>query len=98
LSVGSEGPSIVESMFDLEALAAVNPHADEAALIEQIAWLERKVTVEVAPTLTAAAVTPSSPVVSSMYPSHRAGRTSTCAGSVRELPDDPPVPLPSREG
>jgi hypothetical protein len=28
-------------MFDLEALAAVDPHADEAALIEQIAWLER---------------------------------------------------------
>jgi hypothetical protein len=28
-------------MFDLEALAAVDPHADQAALIEQIAWLER---------------------------------------------------------
>jgi hypothetical protein len=28
-------------MFDLEALAAVDPHADEAALIEQIDWLER---------------------------------------------------------
>jgi hypothetical protein len=28
-------------MFDLEALAAVDPHADEAALIEQIGWLER---------------------------------------------------------
>jgi hypothetical protein len=28
-------------MFDLEALAAVDPHADEAVLIEQIAWLER---------------------------------------------------------
>jgi hypothetical protein len=28
-------------MFDLGALAAVDPHADEAALIEQIAWLER---------------------------------------------------------
>ena len=28
-------------MFDLEALAAVDPHADEAALVEQIAWLER---------------------------------------------------------
>ena len=31
----------IEYMFDLEALAAVDPHADEAALIEQIAWLER---------------------------------------------------------
>jgi hypothetical protein len=28
-------------MFDIKALAAVDPHADEAALIEQIAWLER---------------------------------------------------------
>jgi hypothetical protein len=28
-------------MFDLGPLAAVDPHADEAALIEQIAWLER---------------------------------------------------------
>jgi hypothetical protein len=28
-------------MFDLDELAAVDPHADEAALIEQIAWLER---------------------------------------------------------
>jgi hypothetical protein len=28
-------------MFDLKALAAVDPHADEAALIEQIGWLER---------------------------------------------------------
>jgi len=28
-------------MFDLEVLAAVDPHADEAALIEQIDWLER---------------------------------------------------------
>lgn len=28
-------------MFDLEGLAAVDPYADEAALIEQIAWLER---------------------------------------------------------
>jgi len=28
-------------MFDVEALAAVAPHADEAALIEQIGWLER---------------------------------------------------------
>lgn len=31
----------VEHMFDLDVLAAVDPHADEAALIEQIAWLER---------------------------------------------------------
>jgi hypothetical protein len=37
----SEGRFIIECMFDLEALAAVDPHADEAALIEQIAWLER---------------------------------------------------------
>jgi hypothetical protein len=28
-------------MFDPEALAAVDPHADEAVLIEQITWLER---------------------------------------------------------
>ena len=28
-------------MIDLEALAAVDPHADEAALIGQIGWLER---------------------------------------------------------
>src|ERR1700682_6439286 len=28
-------------MFDLGALAAVDPHADEATYIEQIAWLER---------------------------------------------------------
>ena len=28
-------------MFDIEALSAVDPHADEAALIEQIAWLEQ---------------------------------------------------------
>jgi Domain of unknown function (DUF222) len=28
-------------MFDMQALAAVDPHADEAALIEQIDWLER---------------------------------------------------------
>jgi hypothetical protein len=27
-------------MFDLGQLAAVNPHADEAVLVEQIAWLE----------------------------------------------------------
>jgi hypothetical protein len=28
-------------MFDIDALAAVNPHAEESALIERIAWLER---------------------------------------------------------
>jgi hypothetical protein len=28
-------------MFDLELLGAVDPHADEAALIERIGWLER---------------------------------------------------------
>src|SRR6478672_11646457 len=28
-------------MFDVAELAAVDPHADQAALIEQIAWLER---------------------------------------------------------
>jgi hypothetical protein len=28
-------------MFDLKALAVVDPHADEAALVERIAWLER---------------------------------------------------------
>ncbi|HKH50507.1 MAG TPA: HNH endonuclease, partial [Mycobacterium sp.] len=28
-------------MFDPEALTAVDPHADEAALVEQISWLER---------------------------------------------------------
>ncbi len=32
---------IVERMFDLDVLAAVDPHADEAALIERISWLER---------------------------------------------------------
>jgi hypothetical protein len=37
---GVLGRSMVECMFDLEALAAVDPHADEAALIEQIGWLE----------------------------------------------------------
>jgi hypothetical protein len=37
----SVGLFIVECMFDLDALAAVDPYADEAALIEQIAWLER---------------------------------------------------------
>jgi hypothetical protein len=28
-------------MFDIDELAAVDPHADESALIEQISWLER---------------------------------------------------------
>ena len=28
-------------MFDIDEVAAVDPHANEAALIEQIAWLER---------------------------------------------------------
>jgi hypothetical protein len=28
-------------MFDIDEMAAVDPHANEAALIEQIAWLER---------------------------------------------------------
>ena len=28
-------------MFDPEVLAAVDPHSDEAALVEQISWLER---------------------------------------------------------
>jgi hypothetical protein len=28
-------------MFDIDELAAVEPHADEPALIERIAWLER---------------------------------------------------------
>jgi hypothetical protein len=28
-------------MFDLDELAAVDPHADEAGLVERIAWLER---------------------------------------------------------
>ncbi len=32
---------MVEHMFDIVELAAVDPHADQAALIEQIAWLER---------------------------------------------------------
>ena len=32
---------IIEHMFDTVELAAVDPHADQAALIEQIAWLER---------------------------------------------------------
>jgi hypothetical protein len=31
----------VEHMFDTDELAAVDPHADESALIERIAWLER---------------------------------------------------------
>ncbi|MDT5053642.1 MAG: hypothetical protein QOF66_2008, partial [Mycobacterium sp.] len=34
-------PYTIECMFDLDELAAVDPHADEAAYIEQIAWLER---------------------------------------------------------
>ena len=33
--------AIVECMFDLDMLVAVDPHADGAALIERIAWLER---------------------------------------------------------
>lgn len=37
----SADPSIVEPMFDIDEMAAVDPHANEAALIEQIAWLER---------------------------------------------------------
>ncbi len=37
----SPGASTVEHMFDLEVLAAVDPDADEAALIERISWLER---------------------------------------------------------
>jgi hypothetical protein len=28
-------------MFDLTELAAVDPHADEAVLVEQIGWFER---------------------------------------------------------
>jgi hypothetical protein len=32
---------MIECMFDLEVLSAVDPHAGEAAWIEQIAWLER---------------------------------------------------------
>src|SRR6476660_1947990 len=39
--VASVESCIVEHMFDVAELAAVDPHADEAALIEQIAWLER---------------------------------------------------------
>lgn len=37
----SEWRSIFECMFDIAALTAVDPHADEAALIERIGWLER---------------------------------------------------------
>src|SRR5690349_24305328 len=37
----SPGRSRLESMFDLEELAAVDPHADEATLIERISWLEQ---------------------------------------------------------
>jgi hypothetical protein len=32
---------MVERMFDLDGLAAVDPYADEAALIGRISWLER---------------------------------------------------------
>ena len=32
---------MLEHMFDAMALAAVDPHSDDATLIEQIAWLER---------------------------------------------------------
>ena len=32
---------MVECMFDLDVLVAVDPHADAATLIERIAWLER---------------------------------------------------------
>src|SRR6476620_4348759 len=39
--VASLEACIVEHMFDVAELAAVDPHADQAALIEQIAWLER---------------------------------------------------------
>src|SRR6476646_4800271 len=39
--VASVESCIVEHMFDVAELAAVDPRADEAALIEQIAWLER---------------------------------------------------------
>jgi hypothetical protein len=35
------GQTILEHMFDCSALAAVDPHADESALIERIDWLER---------------------------------------------------------
>jgi Domain of unknown function (DUF222) len=37
----SAGRSILEHMFDIGELVAVDPRADETALIEQIAWLER---------------------------------------------------------
>jgi hypothetical protein len=36
-----EGRSSIECMFDLGGLAAVDPDADEAALIGRIAWLEQ---------------------------------------------------------
>src|SRR6476660_6347926 len=39
--VASVESCIVEHMFDVAELAAVDPHADQAAWIEQIAWLER---------------------------------------------------------
>lgn len=37
----SDAPATVESMFEPTELAVVDPAADEAALIKQIAWLER---------------------------------------------------------
>jgi hypothetical protein len=36
-------------MFDIEVLAAVDPHADEAALIERIGWSERVKAAAAAP-------------------------------------------------
>ena len=42
-STRSVDPSIVEPMFDIEEMAAVDPHANEAALIEQVAWLEGEI-------------------------------------------------------
>src|SRR6478672_9703071 len=42
LTESMSGPrTIFECMFDIDVLAAVDPHADESALIEQIGWLER---------------------------------------------------------
>jgi Domain of unknown function (DUF222) len=43
-------------MFDLDVLAAVDPHADEAALIERIDWLERVKSAAAAGQARAAAV------------------------------------------
>jgi Domain of unknown function (DUF222) len=43
-------------MFDLDGLAAVDPHADEAVLIEQIGWLERVKSAAAAGQARAAAV------------------------------------------